>query len=136
MKILMTIFTLLMFSISGLQAQTSAPSNAKVIIVVSTAKWCPPCKKHGARVEKEVVSQFASNEQFAIVVNDLSDANSILNSAPAIESRGLTELLSKNKTTGVLYLVDANTKKIISKVSVKESTYDLTQAIQSSLTKI
>jgi thiol-disulfide isomerase/thioredoxin len=136
MKILMTIFTLLLVSMSSLQAQTDAPSNAKVIIVVSTAKWCPPCKKHGARVEKEVVSQFASNEQFAIVVNDLSDANSIKNAAPAIEAKGLTELLAKNKTTGVLYLVDANTKKIISKVSVKESSEELTKAIQSSLSKI
>jgi hypothetical protein len=136
MKVILTFLALLLLATSSISAQN--PSNEgkhKVIIVINTASWCPACKKNGSRVEKEVISSFMGNTAYAIVVNDLSNEASIKSSEPAIVANGLADLLKKNKSTGYILLVDANTKQILSKVSVKEDSETLLQSIKVALSK-
>ncbi len=113
------------------QENSQSVSNESIIVMVNTADWCPACKTNGQRIEKEVVSSYMGNETFSIVVNDLSNKESKKTSKASLEKLGIEKLAKKNKTTGMIYFIDAQTKEIVKEISVTKSTEEIKQAFDS-----
>lgn len=108
---------------------------AKVIVMVNTATWCPACAGNGARVEKEILSSYMKNPEVSIVVNDMSNDETKKTSKASCEKAGITSVADANKGTGVIYFVDAKTKKVISQISVTKSTEEINAAFKNVLEK-
>lgn len=103
------------------------------IVVVNTANWCGTCKKHGQRVEEEIISQFNSDDRYSIVVNDLSTDETKASSQSNLEAAGLPNFAKENNGTGLIYFINADTKKITSKISVSKSTEVIVQAFEDAI---
>lgn len=101
--------------------ELSKLADAKVIVMVNTADWCPICKANRSRVEMDIFSKFKADKKYAFVINDLSNAGSIANSKKGLSSLGLTNIASKNKATGVIYFIDPISRKVKSQISMAES---------------
>jgi len=133
MKLLLAAF--LTFATLGnvLNAQENSQTilNESIIVMVNTASWCPACKANGQRIEEDVVSSYMGNETFSIVVNDLSNKETKKTSQANLEKLGIEKLAKKNKTTGMIYFIDAQTKEIVKEISVTKSTEEIKQAFDS-----
>lgn len=117
--------------------QTQAKAeNAKVIVMVNTASWCPACKANGKRVEQNVISQYIKNDKCEIVVNDLSNDETKAASKTKCDKAGITEVASNNKGTGVIYFINSVTKEIIAQISVTRSDKEIKQAFEDALSKV
>ncbi len=106
-----------------------AQNQPKVYAVINTASWCPACQANSGRVEKEIVASYKGNSDVAFLVNNLTDDATKATSKTALESKGVYAAVSTIKGTGQIILVDAATKKVIERVSVKKSTEDIKAAI-------
>lgn len=102
----------------------------RFIVLVNTASWCPSCKANGPRVEKDVLSNQMQNKEFKVIINNLSDASTKASSLEECKKAGIEQIATKNKATGVIYFIDANTKQIISKVPVKRSSEEINQKFE------
>lgn len=108
---------------------------AKVIVMVNTATWCPVCQGNGARVEKEVLSSYMKNPKVSIVVNDMSNDETKKTSKASCEKAGITNVAQANNGTGVIYFIDAKTKTVLSKISVTKTTEEINAAFKDVLEK-
>jgi len=72
-----------------------------------------------------------SNKEGAIqfIANDLTDETSKRKSAVALKEAGLDKVMAENKGTGTAYFFDAETKKLIIKISVAKSDEELADAV-------
>ncbi|WP_354332731.1 hypothetical protein [Pedobacter sp. CG_S7] len=84
---------------------------AKVIALVNKASWCHVCQENGPRFQKDIMPMAMQNKNVKIVVNDLSNDNTKAASLPMLQKAGIENFASKNTGTGMLYLIDAKTKK-------------------------
>lgn len=109
-----------------------AQSNSKVIAVVNKAEWCGTCQKNGERVMTEVLSQYKA-PQVSIAANDLTNEATKEESKKSLESLGVYELVASEKKTGQIILIDSETKKVISRISVAKSTKELKEAFDSAI---
>jgi len=127
MKTLKTIFSSMVL-ITLLSVSVMAQSGAKVIAVVNKADWCPSCEKNG---ERAMTALMENNEDKVVqfVVNDLTNDETKTKSAEKIEKVGLTQAIAEYKSTGAVYFFNAETKKLISKISVAKSDQELALAI-------
>jgi hypothetical protein len=110
-------------------AAAMAQSNAKVIAVVNHASWCPTCLGNGERAQ----AVFAENNKdgaIHFVVNDLSTDESKEKSAADLKMLGLYEAMESQNRTGVAYFFDAETRKLINKVSVAKPSSEIAEAVQ------
>lgn len=108
---------------------------AKIIVMVNTATWCPACAGNGARVEKEVLSSYMKNPKVSIVVNDISNDETKATSKASCEKAGISTVAQANKGTGVIYFIDAKTKTVLSQISVTKSTEEINAAFKNVLEK-
>lgn len=127
MKNVKTIFTSVVF-IMLVSVSAFAGNGSKVIAVVNHATWCPTCQKNGERAHETFME---NNKDGAIqfVVNDLSTDESKAKSAAELKKVGLDKVMDKNKGTGVVYFFDADSKKLINKVSVAKNNDKLAEAL-------
>lgn len=116
--------------------KASKTESAKVIAMVNTASWCPACKANGQRVEKDIISQYMTNEKVEILVNDLSNKETKAVSKEKCMKAGVAGIASKNKGTGMIYFINSETKEVISKISVTESNEDIKQAFEKAISKV
>lgn len=116
-------------------SKSEAPK-AKIIVLVNTAQWCPACKANGERVEKNVISSFMSNENYEIVVNDMTNDETSAAGKKMCAKAGITEVATANKGTGVIYFINAESKEVISRISVVESNEKIEAAFKEALTKV
>ena len=124
---LVILFTLLSLS---LFAQTET----KVIAVVTKADWCPTCVKNGERVTKEILPLY-QEPNVKIVVNDLTNNVTKASSKNTLAPFGIEKMLAKSNTTGEITLINTNTKKIISKISVAKSNNQIKKAFDEAIAK-
>lgn len=105
-----------------------AQSDAKVIAVVNHAEWCSVCKNNGERAQAAFME---NNKDGAIqfLVNNLTDAASKEKSGAALKEAGLDKVMTEKKMTGTAYFFDAETKELITKVSVAKSDQELAEAL-------
>jgi len=108
---------------------------AKVIVMVNTASWCPACQGNGARVEKEVLSSYMKNPKVTIVVNDLSNEETKKVSKASCDKAGITTVAQTNVGTGMIYFIDAKTKKVLSQISVTKTTEEINAAFKNVIEK-
>jgi hypothetical protein len=122
-KLNQLLFIVALFFATSIYAQSSP----KVYAVVSKASWCPTCVKNEARVGSEVLTKI-DQANFQIVVNDLSDKNTKSVSAKSLKEIGLENI--NLKSTGIITFIDADSKKVLSSISVDKSSEELTAAFQ------
>lgn len=123
---------ILLFVLFTVSNAVFAQTTPKVIAVVSKAKWCPICVKNEGRIVQEVLSALDVN-QFNLVVNDLSDKETKTASSGKLKVLGLK--VSDFKATGNISFVDSKSKKVISTISVAESSDKIKEAFAVSLNK-
>jgi hypothetical protein len=111
-----------------------AQSNAKVIAVITKADWCGVCKKNGPRVMVDVIPGY-KGETVQVIINDLTDDKTSMAGKAELETAGVYKEVSKDKATGVITLVDANTKMVISKISVAKSNEEIMKAFDEAIMK-
>ena len=118
--------TLLFSVITG-----NAQEGRKVIAVINKADWCPVCQTNGEKMMKEVMPVFnESNVQF--VMNDLTNDATKADSKMALDKVKAYDAVKKISATGWLLLVDAETGKLLEKISVAEPVEKLVKTIKQS----
>lgn len=120
---MLSLAMILLMSVSAM-----AQSDAKLIAVVNHAEWCSVCQNNGERAQAAFME---NNKDGAIqfLVNNLTDAASIEKSAAALKVAGLDKVMAEKKMTGTAYFFDAETKELITKVSVAKSDQELAEAL-------
>ena len=101
--------------------------------MVNTATWCGVCRSNGARVEEEILSKYMKDEHYQIVVNNLSDEATIKESNKTLEEAGILDFANNNNGTGLIYILNANSKEMISKISVSKSTEKIEIALNEAI---
>ncbi len=109
--------------------------NVKVIALVSSADWCGTCKANGPRLEKEILPSYMMNKDYLVVMNDQSNEQTKAMSKTNLEKEGIYEFAKENKATGMIYFIDAVSKKQISSISVSKSTEDIKKAFDNAIAK-
>ncbi|MGA9648994.1 hypothetical protein [Pedobacter sp.] len=115
---------------------TGFAQSTKVIALVNKASWCHVCMENAPRFEKDIVPMVMQNKNVQILINDLSDATTKDASLPILQKAGIEKFASKNSGTGMLYFIDAKTKKLISEVSLAEKNEQIKNVYMAALTKI
>lgn len=119
----------------GMAITGFAQQSTKVIALVNKASWCHVCMENGPRFEKDIMPMAMQNKNVQIIMNDLSDATTKSASLPMLQKAGIEKFASKNTGTGMLYFIDANTKKLISKVSLAENNEQIKKVYMAALAK-
>ena len=116
-------------------AITGFAQKVKVIALVSKANWCHVCKDNGPRFEKDIMPMAMENKDVQIVMNDLTDDNTKAASLPMLQKAGIEKFAIKNNATGMLYLIDASTKKLIAKISLAENNEEIKKVYMAAINK-
>jgi thiol:disulfide interchange protein len=111
-----------------------AQAESKVYAVVTKADWCPTCKEHGTRVITEVLPLYKEPE-VSILVYDATDNATKKASSVALETVGIDKEITSRNVTGEIAFVDANTKKVISRISVAKSNKQIKKAFDQAIIK-
>ncbi len=127
MKNVKTIFASVVL-IALVSISAFAGTGSKVIAVVNEASWCPACQNNGERAHAAFME---NNKDGAIqfVANDLTNDETKAKSAAELKKVGLDKAMAENKGTGVVYFFDADSKKLINKISVAKSNDELAEAL-------
>lgn len=107
------------------QATTTSP---KVYVVINKADWCPVCQANGPRIMSEVMPA-CKDLNVKFVANDLTNEQTIATSTEALKKNKVFNAVKEINATGVILLVDAETKKIIKQISVNKSTEEIVKEI-------
>lgn len=127
------IVTLLIFSLAGNIFAQSQP--VKVLALINEATWCPVCQANGARFRKDIVPIIMRNPQIEMVKNDVSNDKTKTSSLNKLKEEGLEEFAKNNTSTGMLYFIDAKTKKLISKISIASNNEKITEEIKKAVSR-
>lgn len=107
----------------------SAAANPKVYAIVQRADWCPVCKANGERIMNDVMSKYMNSNNVTFVMNDLTNDNTKSKSKTDLQNIGVYDSISSIEGTGIIILIDADTKKVLKEVSVNQSTKKILKAI-------
>jgi dihydropteroate synthase len=113
------------FFSANAQSKTTSP---KVYAVINRADWCPTCQANGAKIMNEVMPACKSlNVKF--VANDLTNEQSIAKSTTELKKNKLFNAVKETKSTGLIILVDAKTKKIVRQISLAKPAEEIIKEI-------
>ena len=107
----------------------------KVIALITKASWCVVCQANGPRFMKDIMPMIRGNKEVQIIINDLSDKKTTATSRRPLQKAGIDDFAEKNLATGMLYFFNANTKKLLSSVSLAQSNEEIEKAYQKALAK-
>ena len=107
----------------------------KVIALITKAFWCVVCQANGPRFMKDIMPMIRGNKEVQIIINDLSDKKTTATSRRPLQKAGIDDFAEKNLATGMLYFFNANTKKLLSSVSLAQSNEEIEKAYQKALAK-
>ncbi len=110
------------------KAQTKAPT-PKVYAVINKADWCPTCQANGAKVMNEVIPA-CKNLNVKFVANDLTNEQTVSKSAAELKKYNVFNAVRETKSTGLILLVDAKTKKVIKQISVSKPSEEIIKEIK------
>ncbi|MDR0792331.1 MAG: hypothetical protein LBE82_03410 [Chitinophagaceae bacterium] len=119
-------------SVFAANAQNASP---KAIALLNKASWCPVCQANGARVEKDLMPMLMQDKNILLVMNDLSDDKTKAASKEMLNKAGIASIAKKNTGTGMLYFIDAKSKKVISSVSIAEPNEKIMMTYKEALAK-
>jgi len=129
MKTLKTISTSLILIIA-FSSSIFAQSNAKVLAVINEAEWCPVCQHNGDRAMKAFKAN-NKDAKFQFVMNNLTNDETKMKSAEDLKNLGLTDVIAPYKGTGTVYFFNADTKALISNISIAKTDEELAAAMLS-----
>lgn len=113
------------FNHASAQNKTTTP---KIYAVINKADWCPVCQSNGPRVMKEVLPA-CKDLNVKFVANDLTSDETIEKSTAELKSNNVFNAVKDTRSTGVILLIDAESKQIIKKISVAKSTAEIVKEI-------
>lgn len=120
-------FTALFATIKTQPKQTKEVE-PKVFAVINRAEWCPTCQANGARIMSEVMPA-CKNLKVKFLPNDLTNDQTIAKSGEELKKNKLVAAVQTVKSTGVILLIDAKTKKIIKEISVARPSTEIIKEI-------
>ena len=106
----------------------SKSAEPKVYAVINRADWCPTCQANGARVMNEVMPA-CKDLNVKFLANDLTNATTIAKSTAELKKNNVFNSVKETKSTGIILLVDAKTKKVIKQISVAKPSEEIIKAI-------
>lgn len=106
----------------------SKTANPKVYAVINKADWCPACQANGGKVMNEVMPA-CMNLKVKFIPNDLTNETTIAASAAELKKMKVYNSVKDTKTTGLILLVDAKTKKVIRQISVTKPAEEIIKEI-------
>lgn len=109
------------------KAQTKA-TTPKVYAVINRADWCHVCQANEARVMSEVMPA-CKDLKVKFVTNNLTNEQTIAKSTVELKNNKVFNAVKETKSTGVILLVDAKTKKVIKQVSVSKPSEEIIKEI-------
>lgn len=115
---------LALFSLVALAETPPVAAKPKIIAVVNRADWCSVCKNHGERAGKVLMGAVAEGS-ISVVMNDLTDELTAKHSAGELKAAGLEKAMAPFSATGVLYLFDAKTKRVLRQVTVANTDQEI-----------
>lgn len=107
------------------QSKTSSP---KVYVVINKANWCPVCQANGERVMSEVMPA-CKDLNVKFLANDLTNEQTIAKSSADLKKNKVYASVKETKSTGVILLIDAKTKKVIKQISVAKPSAEIIKEI-------
>lgn len=116
-------------------ASSAQKVQPKLIALFTRASWCVVCQANGPRFMKDVMPMINENKEVKMLTNDLSDKKTTAMSKKILEKAGIYDFAEKNPATGMLYFFNANTKKLLSQVSLAQSNEEIEKAYQKALSK-
>ncbi|MCU0430333.1 MAG: hypothetical protein MUF42_10220 [Cytophagaceae bacterium] len=125
-KILIAIAVMFQFSVWA--------QSPKLIAVINHADWCPSCKAHGDRIYKEFINQI-DTASIRLIINDVTSEASKEKSKPLLEDAGVAETMKSEKSSGMIFLIDSTTKKVIKSIGVNKSTEEINKSVAEALKK-
>jgi hypothetical protein len=117
-----------------LTAVLNAQTNTKVVAVINRADWCHVCQANGEKMMKEVMPVF-ENSGIRFMMNDLTNDATTEKSKELLKESKVYEAVKSNTYTGLVLLVDAETGKLISKISVAEPAQKIIETLKMSAMK-
>lgn len=72
--------------------------------------------------------RWVKDKNVQMVVNELSNSDTKATSEPMLERADITSFAKKNTGTGMLYFIDAKSKKLISSISLSISNEEIMKA--------
>lgn len=125
--------TLFAFMPSKYSGTVKAETEVKVIVLINHADWCLVCKANGARIQSDVMSKYADNPKYKLVVNNMTDKETIDASKTKCKEAGIDNFASKNKSTGTIFFIKNSDKTLISQISVAETSEKIIEAFDHSI---
>lgn len=117
-----------------LTAVLNAQTNTKVVAVINRADWCHVCQANGEKMMKEVMPVF-ENTGIRFIMNDLTNDATTEKSKELLKESKVYEAVKSNTYTGLVLLVDAETGKLTSKISVAEPAQKIIETLKMSAMK-
>jgi hypothetical protein len=117
-----------------LTAVLNAQTNTKVVAVINRADWCHVCQANGEKMMNEVMPVF-ENSGIRFMMNDLTNHATTEKSKELLKESKVYEAVKSNTYTGLVLLVDAETGKLISKISVAEPAQKIIETLKMSAMK-
>jgi len=124
-----------LLTVIGIVFANAQNSNPKLITLLNKAVWCHVCQANGSRVEKDLMPMLMQDKNVQLVVNDLSNKETKTTSKAMLKNAGITSFANKNTGTGMLYFIDAKSKKLISSISISEPNKEIMMTYKEALTK-
>lgn len=114
MKKVLLFVTTMFLTLSAAFSQT----NNKLVVMVTRANWCPPCRANESKIKNELIPAYADTKEVLIVINDITNRRTKANSKPALQRAGVYEISLKEQATGSITLIYPATGKIINRLHV------------------
>ena len=96
---------------------------------MNEATWCKYCKAHGERVHK-LMDTYMYNDKVTIVHHDMTSKETIAKSEPVFKKLKITETMARYNETGMIFLIDAKTKKAINGFNIRREDLEIKKSIE------
>lgn len=117
-----------LFAAVKTQPKQTKEIEPKVFAVINRADWCPICQANGSRIMSEVMPA-CKNLKVIFLPNDLTNDQTIAKSGEDLKKNRLVAAVQSVKSTGVILLIDAKTKKLIKEISVAKPSAEIIKEI-------
>jgi hypothetical protein len=125
---LLTLLVIVGISILNSVSAQSKTAEPKIYAIINRANWCPVCQANGDRIMKEVMPA-CKELKVKFLANDLTDAGTIEKSTAELKKNNLYNSVKEAKSTGVILLIDATSKKVIKEISVANPSKEIIKEI-------
>lgn len=99
---------------------------------MNEATWCKYCKAHGARVHK-LMDTYMYNDKVVIIHHDMTNQETITKSEPVFRKLKITETMARYNEAGMIYLINAKTKKAVNGFNIKREDIKIKESIEKAL---